>query len=139
MSARVTSPALFERTVVIASELHKLFLQRLEDGVKGVNRGLVGCVLLIELDCFFGRHGVVFGYVEARCCLYAVVGLLVLSAYLRRRSALYIRIDTRICQDDSMNALPRACFGLAVGALTALHQQRMTAHQSHRSYIHWRK
>jgi hypothetical protein len=49
-----------ERTVVIAPELHKLFLQRLEDGVKGVNRGLVRCVLLIELDCFFGRHGVVF-------------------------------------------------------------------------------
>jgi hypothetical protein len=45
---------------VIAPELHKLFLQRLEDGVKGVNRGLVRCVLLIELDCFFGRHGVVF-------------------------------------------------------------------------------
>ena len=58
---------------MIASELHKLFLQRLEDGVKGVNRGLVRCVLLIELDCFFGRHGVVFGYVEGtllliRCC-----------------------------------------------------------------------
>jgi hypothetical protein len=35
-----------------------------------------------------------------------------------------------------MNVLPRACFGLAVGALTALHQQRVTADQLHRNYIH---
>jgi hypothetical protein len=78
---------------VIAPELHKLFLQRLEDGVKGVNRGLVRCVLLIELDCFFGRHGVVFGYVEGTLLLIRCCGVLLeLSAYLRRRSTLYIPI-----------------------------------------------
>ena len=87
------NPAWFARTVVIAPELHKLLLQRLENGVKGVNGSLVRCVLLIELDCFFGRHGVVFDYVEGTLLLRRWFGVLLeLSAYLRRRSTPYIRI-----------------------------------------------
>jgi hypothetical protein len=42
---------------MVAAELDKLVLEGLQNGIEGVNRGLVRLVRGVELYCFFCRHG----------------------------------------------------------------------------------
>jgi hypothetical protein len=61
----------------------------------------VRCVLLIELDCFFGRHSVVFNYIEGTMLLMRWCG--VVGAVCLPEATIYpIYTHTRVCQDDSM-------------------------------------